>query len=463
MVTTEGFWDYAVFSDRRAKLRLGDYRKSGCTTGIIRETLLPTIFAMKLTSRLFVVAVVVVITSLAQQAVLAQGVLLRSIGATNAAVGGTATAMPIDASGALMWNPGSISALKKNEMSFGLELIQAHSRVDSSVPAMGLSGSTKGEIGVVPAPSMAFVWSTSRRSPFTYGLGMAAIGGAASLYPHKPLGQDDSNPVLKDYGRSANVIVLQVTPTVSAQLTERLSVGVAPIIDLASLNINPMSLGTLHDDPLMTYGTRYVWGGGFQIGALYDFQNHFKGGFMFKSPIWAEKLYFTGTTESQDPGTVNFDLNLPMTLSAGISYDGIRNTIIGMDVRYLDYSHTAGFDKGINMTNDPGRVEGLDWESVFSINLGLERKINNRLKGRLGYCWNENPIPSRSAALSISAPLIAEHIFSCGFGYTFAKDLELSATYTHAFETKLTGPIPGGTVTNKLSADSFFAGITKRW
>jgi len=421
---------------------------------------------MKLPIRLSVVIVVLITCFCTSRMANAQGVLLRSIGATNAAVGGTATAMPIDAAGALQWNPGSISAFKKNEMSFGLELIQAHSRVESSLPALygGHSGSTKGEVGVVPAPSMAFIWSTSPRSPFTYGLGMSAIGGAASLYPH-----DADNPVLGgfsplgEHGRSANVIVLQVTPTVSAQLTERLSVGVAPIVDLASLNINPMSLGRDHANPLMTYGTKYVWGGGFQIGALYDFKNHFKTGFMFKSPIWAEKLYFTGTDSEGIPDSNTFHLNLPMTLSAGISYDGIRNTIIGMDVRYFDYGNTKGFEKGVVA----GKVEGLDWESIFSVNVGLERKINNRIKGRLGYCWNENPIPSRSTYANISAPMISQHVFSCGVGYTFTKDIEASVAYCHAFEVKSTGEIPlgipGSSVTNTLSADSFFAGLTKKW
>jgi long-chain fatty acid transport protein len=275
-----------------------------------------------------------------------------------------------------------------------------------------------------------------------------------------------------NHGRSATVVVLQVTPTASVQLTDRLSVGVAPIIDLASLNINPMSLGreiAPADTSLMTYGTRYVWGGGFQIGALYDFQNHFKAGFTFKSPIWAEKLYFAGTyydaQHNPQPSTSTFQLNLPMTLSTGISYDGFRNTIIGMDVRYMDYANTAGFNKGAST----GVVEGLDWDSVFLISIGAERKIGNRLRARLGYCWNENPIPGRSAALCISAPMITQHVFSCGFSYALAKDLELAAAYTHAFEAKVTGPIATvqppmtGSVTNILSADSLFVGITKKW
>ena len=137
---------------------------------------------MKRTSRLFVVAVILIIFYQAPQAALAQGVMLRSIGAVNASVGGTATAMPLDASGALYWNPASISALKQNEMTFGLELIQPRSFVETT--SGGITRSTEGESGVTPVPSMGFVWSTCPKSPFTYGIGMAAVGGAASLYPH---------------------------------------------------------------------------------------------------------------------------------------------------------------------------------------------------------------------------------------------------------------------------------------
>jgi long-chain fatty acid transport protein len=420
----------------------------------------------KLSTRLFVVGAIIAVC-FAPLTLHAQGVMLRGVGAVNESVGGTATGMPLDASGALHWNPASISALPKNEMTFGLGLFQPYSTVETSgLPAAfdALNGSTKAVTGVTPVPNMGFVWSTSRKSPFTYGLGMSAAGGASTLYP-----QDNGNLLLAKHGRSANVVVLQVTPTVSAQLTERLSVGVAPIVDLASLNINPMALGRDAHDPLNTYGTRYIWGMGFQVGTFYDFQNNFKAGFMFKSPIWAEKLYYNGVGGA-DADTVRFQLNLPMTLSAGISYDGFRNTVIGMDVRYLDYSNTAGLDKGVDAEDI---VRGLDWESVFSINVGMERKINNKLKGRLGYCWNENPIPSRSTVLTISAPMFTQHVFSCGFSYTFAKDLEMSVSYGRGIKTKLSGPFeatitpPGvdvaGTVTSTVSADSVFMGITKKW
>ncbi|MDR2438937.1 MAG: outer membrane protein transport protein [Planctomycetaceae bacterium] len=401
----------------------------------------------------------------------AQGVLLRSIGAVNDSIGSVATATPIDAAGAIYWNPASISGLEKSEISFGIGVIMPKTRVSSSVDfpnGAKLSGSTKGNAGSIPDPSMAFVWRRCPKSPITFGLGLGAVGGAASLYP--ATGSPYDNPVLGGRAKSSTVIIMQVTPTVAYKVTDRFSVGIAPIIDLASLSINPMQLG----QPLGSqyevhnFGTRYAWGGGFQIGTYYDFKNHFKAGFMFKSPIWAEKLTYQGT-RADGNNTVfndNFDLNLPTTLSLGFSYDGIQDTIIGLDIRYFDYAHTAGFKKGI----ENGVVRGLDWDSVMAVAVGIERKFSQKLKLRMGYCWNENPIPDRSVMLNVAAPLMMQHVLSMGATYAVVKNLEFSFSYIHAFKAKITGPFPTGnsaapygSVTSEVSANMISAGITKKW
>jgi hypothetical protein len=103
--------------------------------------------SMKRSVPLFVIVTAVITCFYANQKAEAQGVLLRGIGAVNESVGGTATAMPLDANGALYWNPATISALPKNEMTFSLGLFQPQSRVESSGIVNGnlVSGSTKGE------------------------------------------------------------------------------------------------------------------------------------------------------------------------------------------------------------------------------------------------------------------------------------------------------------------------------
>jgi long-chain fatty acid transport protein len=393
-----------------------------------------------------------------------QGVLLRSLGTVNDSIGSVATATPIDAAGAIYWNPASISGLEKSEVSFGVGIIMPKMRVSSSIESMSISGSTKGSAGSIPDPSMAVVWRRCPKSPITFGLGLGGVGGAASLYPATP-----NNPILGGRAKSSSVIVMQITPTVAYEVTDRFSIGVAPIIDLASLSINPMQLGQQLGaaSEVYNFGTRYAWGGGFQIGTYYDFKNHFKAGFMFKSPIWAEKLTYQGTRPNTEAVNGQFDLNLPTTLSLGFSYDGIQDTIIGLDIRYFDYAHAAGFKKGV----EDGFVRGLDWDSVMAIAVGVERKLNQKLKLRMGYCWNENPIPNRSAMLNVAAPLMMQHVLSVGATYSIVKNLEFSFAYSHAFKAKITGPFPvvtqygvvKGSVTNELSANMISAGGAKKW
>ena len=400
------------------------------------------------------------------RSVRAQGVFLRSSGAVNESVGSVATGMPLDGSGALYWNPASISALEKNELSIGLGIILPESTVESKVvhDASGTvlaEGKTVGSAGSVPVPTMSFIWRRCPKSPVTFGLGMGAVGGAASLYAAT------DNPVLNARSKSASIVILQVTPTVSYQVSEKLSLGVAPLIDLASLQINPMQLGQPATQEIHNYGTRYAWGGGFQVGAFYDFKNHFKAGFMYKSPIWAEPLHYQGTVVGTNkPVSGSFELDLPTTISLGFSYDGFKNTVIGMDFRYFDYGHAQGFKQGID---ENGIVKGVDWESIFSIAMGLERTINDKLKARIGYVWNENPIPSRSVALNVADPLLMQHTLSFGATYAVQKNLEFTLAYSHCFKAKETGtfptPIAGtyGVVTSSAYANVLMTGITKKW
>ncbi|MDR2346411.1 MAG: outer membrane protein transport protein [Planctomycetaceae bacterium] len=424
---------------------------------------------MRKSIKTFVLIILLVSTIfVTKKSVHAQGVMLRGIGAVNVSMAGVATGTPIDSAGALNWNPASISALKKSEIAFGLGLIFPETRVSSSLNTN--SGSTEGEAGTIPNPSMSIVWRRNPNSAVTYGLGVSAIGGAAALYS-----ADKLNPILGGRAKSSQVVIFQLSPTISYKVTNQLSIGAAPLIDLASLSINPMQLGQplTPGSELHNYGTRYAWGGGFQVGTFYDFKNHYKLGFMFKSPMWYENLRYKGTTvgagndNPSKSASGSFDFDLPLTLSLGLSYDGFQDTIIGVDVRYFDYASTPGFDKGVILNKGTPYVGGLDWESIWSIAVGIQKKWSDKLILRMGYCWNENPIPSRSSMLNVAAPLTIQHTISVGATYVIVRNLELSVAYAHGFKGKSTGNFTSGNntgvVTNATSGNEIMMGITKKW
>ncbi|MCL2624091.1 MAG: outer membrane protein transport protein [Planctomycetaceae bacterium] len=392
----------------------------------------------------------------------AQGILLRGIGAVNDSMAGTAIATPLDAAGAMYANPASISGIKDCQIGFDLGVIIPNSSATSvAVQNPNTWGTARSDAGQIPAPTMSMLYRNCPHSRLTYGLTIAGVGGAASLYsaPRIP----GTNPILDDKARAANVQIFQIMPTVSYKVTDRLALGFTPVVGLASLSINPMPLGLPAMNPIENYGTRYTWGGGFNLGAYYDLNCNWKTGFTFKSPVWTKSLQFIGTDAQGRPSEPEFDINLPLCLGWGISYGGIRDTIIGVDVRYMDYANTKGF-RGII---DPatGNITGLGWDSVTAVSTGIEHTLTDRLKIRAGYCYNTNPIPAASQFANVGSPLMMQHVLGLGCTIGLPKDLDAHLAWTHAFQKEKSGFDPTGQVkiTNSAYADTIIAGVTKRF
>ena len=389
----------------------------------------------------------------------AQGVLLRGIGAVGESMGGTAIATPIEAGSTIYANPAAIAGIEQCQIGFDLGIIIPQSEVTSGLYGTQW-GTSKGDAGQIPAPTMSVLYRECPHSRLTYGLAIAGVGGAVTLYP--AMG-NATNPIMNNEARSSNVQVFEIMPTVAYKMTDRLAVGFTPVIGLASLSINPMPLGLPAASPMHNFGTRYTWGGGFNLGVYYDFKNDWKTGFTFKSPLWTKSLNFIGTDPvTHNPIESEFGINLPLSIGWGLSYSGFKKTVIGLDVRYMDYENTRGFR---DVMDSQMNVVGLGWDSVMAVSVGMQYTVNNRLKLRAGYCYNTNPIPSESQAYNVSSPMFMQHVLGLGCTITLPKSIDANLAWTHAFENTKTGTFAGGngTVINSVYADTIVCGLTKRF
>lgn len=415
-----------------------------------------------------------------------QGVALRGLGAVNESMAGVATGCPLDAVGALHWNPATISALPASEMTFGMELILPTTELGSTVnanalgagvPPVTLSGSDGSEPGAVPVPSMAFVHK-SNESPWSYGLAMVGVGGSSVNFPSSA-----TNPILSPQpphglglGQlTANVDILQIVPTVSYQVNQKLSFGFAPTVTMAKLYANPLFLGPRDvSGATAVYspgvGTRYAWGGGFQLGAYYQTESYWNYGISFKSPQWMEPFRYKSYDLNGLPREVTFNLYYPLIVSVGTSYTGFENWVFGCDVRYFDYANTLGFNKsGYDPTT--GAAMGLGWKNVMSVGIAAQRQLTERLSARVGYCYNDNPITSEAVVFNVASPLIIQHTVTTGLSYTFVDSWTLSLAYEHCFRNTVSGPlqvagvgaIPNTSITESTSADAMAVSITKKF
>ncbi len=407
-------------------------------------------------------------TFLSVQACFGQGAIVSAGGPVHRSMGGASTAAPVSAIGALYWNPATISGLERGELEVGLGLLSTDHRVDSTFGAF--SGSTEADPGVFPVPNFGWV-HRFRDSRWTLGVGVNSVAGFKTSLPADP-----TNPVLAPQptglGRvSSEASFLHISPVLSYAATERLSFAAGPLIGTGQIGLEPFIFDGANGDNRYPSGrsTRYHWGGGFQAGVFYESENGWSLGTSIKSPTWMETFEFQGQDENGLPRTLAAEIDLPLILSIGAAVTSYQDTVLAVDVRLIDYANSDGF-------GDPGRfgadgsLAGLDWSSVFSTAVGVQRRFGDRFHLRGGYTYNQNPIKDAESFFNVASPLYYQHMLSVGGSYSLCRDVAFNVAYSRYFESTRQGPIfapgvgavPGSTVTNRMSADLFSFGVLMR-
>lgn len=398
------------------------------------------------------------------------GHVLNGVGPVNQGMAGVATAAPIDAAGALNWNPGSITALGHSEFAFGFELLIPDASIDSSMPAGfgGASGSTASDAGSSTIPSFAFVHSLED-SNWTVGLGAYGLSGFGVDYP-----VSDSNPILAPPAQGgfgsvySQFQMLQMAPTFAYRFNPNWSAGFSPTINQAQLAITPACFESPNADGAYPDGrsAAKAWGFGGQVGVYFEGDSGWNAGASYKSTQWFEPFEFNSTAADGSYRRLQLDMDFPSISSLGLSYTGFERWVIAADVRYIDYASTNGFkESGFNSADFS--VNGFGWDSILVGALGVQYDLATRWKVRGGYSFNENPIANSQSTFNLPAPAVIQHHVSIGLSYCFGDSSCIDLAYRHGFENSVEGeighptmgPIPGSSVKNTLSTDSILLGF----
>lgn len=399
-------------------------------------------------------------------AVWSQGVVFRGMGAVNESMAGASTACPIDAAGALYWNPATMSGLLNSEVSVNFGLVLPSMSISSQLPDfMGGygGGSMDGEAGAVPAPSIAIVKKLDD-SRWSWGLNLGVIGGAKANYggaslTDNPILSSASAPVLGKVGYgniSSDIQILQMAPSLAYQVTDKLSIGFGPTITMAYLNCSPLYVidGYSHpNDAVKGAGSRWAWGGGFQVGVYYDTMTGWRFGASYKSQNWMEDFRLKVVDNEGNPQVLKLDLDYPAILSFGTSYAGWEKWLFAFDMRYFFF--------------EEAKYAPLGWENGFSFSFGVQRIVTEKLSLRAGYCYNQNPIREMATRENIASPLMPGHALFTGFSYRLYENMLIHLTYGHVFEATSQGPYfgesmagLGGYVRSEVSANLLTAGVS---
>ena len=415
-------------------------------------------------------------------AALAQsGHIMQGVGAVNMSMGGASTAQPLDISGALQWNPASISTFDDKILRFDIGLFFSDPQLNSTVPEFDASGQPTGNFfsgttaddrGISPMPAIAMVWG-KEDSKHTFGASAFGISGFGVTFPESTTNPINMPQSMGGFGRiESDYMLLQVGLTWAYELSDQFSIGIEPTFNYAALELapnptaNPGAAGYPSTDKATALGF------GAQFGLFYDSGSGFKAGASYKTTQAFGDFEFDNTYLDNSTGTNNFNMDYPAIYSLGLGYS-LGDVDLALDYRLVDYENTNGFSEtGWTPT---ASVAGFGWENISIVSAGIQYKGIDKLPLRLGYTYSTNPINEDVAFFNIPATAIIKNAFQFGFSYEVSDNFSLDAHYHHGSSGDATtgqllnpmfaqsfppyGAIPGSEVSYDMSTDLIMVGI----
>lgn len=428
------------------------------------------------------VGVAALVVAMPTRARATDGHFLHGVGAVNSALGGAGVAGNASLLGAFFVNPAGLASFSGTHLEMGFELMKAERSVSSSYGPM--SGTTTSTSAFSPIP--AFGWSTNLNDRVVLGVAGLGIGGFGVDYA-----ADASNPVMMPRPNGfgdvySNFQLLKIAPAVAWKASSKLRVGVALNVDWATLAVDPMPAAapavdpgpdgvpnTADDRAYYSSGSHggTAFGLGAQIGLQYQVNEQFSVGAAYTSPQFFADFKYNAVYENPNlpnfntARTFRFRLDAPPVYAAGLAYAPTPALRTALDVKYIGYGTTRGFEA--SGYNADGSVKGFGWKNIAVVAAGVEYDVASDWTLRGGYNYSGNPIPDEMSMYNIPAPAIVQHHITGGVGYTVRPGVEINLSAYKAFENSISGPmqrptgaVPGTNVTNTMSETSLLIGFT---
>lgn len=409
------------------------------------------------------------------------GHIMQGVGAVNMSMGGAATAQPLDISGALQWNPASISTFNDKIIKLDVGLFYSSPELFSTVPEFDengqptgnfFSGNTKDDRGASPMPALAMVWG-KEGSKHTFGASAFGISGFGVTFPESATNPINMPQNTGGFGRiESDYILLQVGLTWAYEVSDKFSIGIEPTFNYATLELapNPTASPTMAGYPSTDKATALGYGA--QFGVYYDSGFGLKLGVSYKTTQKFGEFKFDNTYLDNSTGTNNFQMDYPAIFSLGLGYSE-GDIDLALDFRRVDYENTDGFSKtGWTPT---ASVSGFGWKNISILSAGVQYKGIDKLPIRLGYTYSSNPIDNDVTFFNIPATAVIKNAYQFGLSYEVNNKWRLDAVYHYGASDGKTsgkllnptfiqnyppyGAIPGSNVSYDMTTSMVMVGV----
>lgn len=398
---------------------------------------------MKLTK----LAVLFAAAGLSASAFATNGYFSHGYGIKAKSMGGVGIALPQDAM-ATATNPAGI-ALVGDRMDFGVDLfapIRSSTWTGSGNPINGAYGfvtaNTEYKSGKNLFAIPEFGYSRTINPNVTFGVAVYGNGGMNTDYGKQVI----ASSTAANSNTYSNLEQLFIAPTVAWKVNQNHTLGVS--LNLVFQNFEARGLESFDNAQETLYvgsvtnrgtdrshgvGVKFGWTGQLSpsvtMGATYQPKtkmskfDKYKGLFAEAGKFDIPETYGLGiAVKASDKLTVAADV-------IQINYGGVKSISNNGD----SYPHASATLLG--GTNG----SGFGWTDQTVYKLGVSYQYSPTLLLRAGLNYGETPIGSKQTFFNILAPATVETHLTLGATWVMANKSELTLSYMHAFENKITG------------------------
>ncbi len=363
----------------------------------------------------------------------AGGFFIGEQGARAQGMGGAFTGVADDPSAA-WFNPAGIAFQEGISGTLNLDVIVPNNEYTDTVGIGGPAGRTykaKKDTFFTPhgylvynTPDSALAFSLAINTPF--GLSTDWRGSGA------PFSTTAVAAVIPALGPAtvtfSRIEMVNVNPSMAVKVNENFSIAVG----LTYYNVFNADL----DSPFLRFGGNGDgWGGNVAvmyrngplgIGASYRSQ--------VKTDLSGTGLYPLGSAAAAlPPGfstSGSTSITFPDMFNFGVSYQVDQNLLLSADIDWVNWTT---YDRLVIVQPALGAAGTLtsvsNWNATVAFRAGVEWKINDDMRLRLGYVFDPTPIEDRY--LTPRIPGNDRQLFNIGYGYDFNDKTTLDLAYSY--------------------------------
>lgn len=394
-----------------------------------------------------------------------EGYFQHGYGARQAAMAGAGVADATDAM-ALSLNPAGIVG-DEDQFTVGVTLFSPR-RGFTVRPNPGFlpAGETESDSEYFFIPNIGYTHQIDERSAFS--IAIYGNGGMNTDYPAVPrdvLECGGGNGIF--CGGSAGVDFSQAFITVgyARELTDRFTVGVAPIIVYQMFEAKGLvAFSGLSADPAHLTNNEHddAWGVGVRVGAEFDLTDNVRLGGSYQSVVnMSEFGDYAGLFEGQG------NMDVPSSWQLGLSFDVSPELTVSADWRRVNYTDVDAVGNSTSIMAPFGSSggPGFGWDDVDAFKIGLEYDAGGPLTLRAGVGFNSNPLDSEDVTLNVLAPGVMEQHYTAGFTWATGPRDGIDFAFMYAPEATVSGPeiTPLGPTGNTVELNMHQFAFTVGW